>query len=109
MSACHTEIIYQNEDFVFTRCQDCGRMGLMYRQAMIAFDELNFDAFRRYMLRMDFDEEKYPFFDGLDRVVIETYHPDVQFTLLEEEFYRLKAGVIEADNHLKLIEMIRRL
>ncbi len=109
MSVCQVEIIYQNEDFVFTKCPDCGRMGLMYKQAMIAFDEPNFDAFRRYILRMEFEYEKYPFFDGLDRVVIETYHPDVQFTLLEEEFYRLKACVIEANNHLKLIDMIRKL
>jgi hypothetical protein len=109
MSACHTEIIYQNDGFSFTRCQDCGRMGLMYRQAMIAFDEPNFDAFRRYLLRLDFEKEKYPFFDGLDRVVIETYHPDVQFTLLEEEFYRLKACVIEANTQLRLLDMIRKL
>jgi hypothetical protein len=45
----------------------------------------------------------------LDRVVIETYHPDVQFTLLEEEFYRLKACVIEANDNLQLIDMIRKL
>jgi len=109
MSSCQAEIIYQNDDFIFTRCQDCGRMGLMYKQAMIAFDELNFDAFRRYMLRLDFEQEKYPFFDGLDRVVIETYHPDVQFTLLEEEFYRLKACVIEANVNLQLIDTIRRM
>lgn len=109
MSSCQTEIIYQNDDFVFTRCPDCGRMGLMYRQAMIAFDELNFDAFRRYMLRLDFEQEKYPFFDGLDRVAIETYHPDVQFTLLEEEFYRLQAFVIEANINLHLIDTIRRM
>ena len=109
MSGCRTEIIYQNEDFVFTKCTDCDRMGLVYKQAMISFDELNFDAFRRYMERMEFEFEKYPFFDGLDRVVIETYHPDVQFTLLEEEFYRLKANVIEANAQLQLIEMIRKM
>ncbi|UZD22882.1 hypothetical protein PBT90_05550 [Algoriphagus halophytocola] len=109
MSSCRTEIIYQNEEFVFTKCTDCGRMGLMYKQAMISFDELNFNAFCRYMERMEFDYEKYSFFDGHDRVVIETYHPDVQFTLLEEEFYRLKANVIEANAQLKLLELIRRM
>jgi hypothetical protein len=109
MSSCQTEVIYHNNDFVFTRCLDCGRMGMMYRQAMIAFDEASFESFQKYLLRMDFDQEKYPFFDGLDRVVIETYHPDVQFTLLEEEFYRLKALVIEANTNLKLIDTIRRM
>lgn len=109
MSYCNTEIVCQSEDFIFTRCTDCGRMGLMYKQAMISFDEMNFDAFCRYMERMEFEYEKYSFFDGLDRVVIETYHPDVQFTLLEEEFYRLKANVIEANAQLQLIEMIRKM
>lgn len=109
MSTCRAEIIYQNEAFVFTKCTDCDRMGLIYKQAMISFDELNFNAFCRYIMRMEFEHEKYPFFDGLDRVVIETYHPDVQFTLLEEEFYRLKANVIEANAQLQLNEMIRRM
>jgi len=109
MSSCQSEIIYQNEDFIFTRCVDCCRMGMMYKQAMISFDEMNFDAFQRYLGRMEFEEEKYPFFDGLDRIVIETYHPDVQFTLLEEEFYRLKANVMEAAAQLQLIELIRKL
>ncbi|MFC5625932.1 DUF6686 family protein [Algoriphagus winogradskyi] len=109
MSSCKTEIVYQTEDFVFTKCADCDRMGLMYKQAMMSFDALNYNAFCSYLDRMEFEFEKYPFFDGFDRVVIETYHPDVQFTLLEEEFYRLKANVIEANAQLELIEMIRRL
>lgn len=109
MSFCRTEIIYQHEDFVFTKCTDCGRMGLMYKQVMISFDDVNFDAFCRYIKRMEFEYEKYPFFDGMDRVVIETYHSDVQFTLLEEEFYRLKASVIEANAQLQLLELIRKL
>lgn len=109
MSACRTEVIYQNEDFVFTKCSDCDRLGLMFKQAMISFDELNFNAFCRYMERMEFEFEKYSFFDGLDRVLIETYHPDVQFTLLEEDFYRLKANVIEANAQLHLLELIRKM
>ncbi len=109
MSYCKTELVYQNEEFVFTRCTDCCRMGLMYKQAMISFDELNFDAFSRYMERMDFEEEKQVFMDGSERIVIETYHQDVQFSLLEEEFYRLKAYVMEASVQLQLIGMIRGL
>lgn len=109
MAACRTEIIYQNEDFVFTKCSDCDRMGLMFKQAMISFDELNFNAFCRYLHQMDFEFEKVPFVDGLDRVVIETYHPDVQFLLLEEEFYRLKAYVLEVNAQLQLLELIRKM
>lgn len=109
MAACQTEVIYQTDDFVFTKCVDCSRMGLMYKQAMISFDLLNFDAFSRYLNRMEFHHEKFLFFDGMDRVVIETYHPDVQFTLLEEEFYQLKANIIEVNAQLQLIEMIRKM
>ena len=58
---------------------------------------------------MEFEFEKYSFLDGLDRLVVETYHPDVQFTLLEEDFYRLKANVIEANAQLQFLEMIRRM
>lgn len=109
MSVCQTEIIYQKDDFVFTKCIDCSRMVMMYKQAMISFDELNFDSFYRYMEQMDFEENKYLFFDGLERLVIETYHSDVQFTLLEEDFYRLKANIIETDFQLQWLEIIKEI
>ncbi|WP_339717423.1 DUF6686 family protein [Cyclobacterium amurskyense] len=109
MSACKTEIIYQNKDFIFTKCMDCSRMGLMYHQVMIGFDEINFSAFIRYLKQLDFETYKYPCIDGIDRVIIETYHQDIQFSFSEEEFYTLKTGVIEANEQLQLIEMIRKL
>ncbi|EPR66437.1 hypothetical protein ADICYQ_4571 [Cyclobacterium qasimii M12-11B] len=84
-------------------------MGLMYHQVMIGFDEINFAAFIRYLKQLDFEQYKFPCLDGVDRVFIETYHHDIQFTFSEEEFYTLKAGAIEANEQLQLIEMIRKL
>lgn len=109
MSTCKTEVIYQNRDFIFTKCVDCCRMGLMYHQVMIGFDEVNFAAFIRYLKQIDFDYYKFPCMDGIDRVIIETYHQDIQFSFSEEEFYHLRACAIEANEQLELIEIIRKL
>ena len=109
MSVCKTEIIYQNYDFIFTKCVDCARMRLMYHQVMIGFDEINFAAFIRYLKQLDFELYKFPCLDGVDRVFIETYHQDIQLTFSEEEFYKLKADAIEANEQLQLLEMIRKL
>ena len=87
MSTCKTEVIYQNQDFIFTKCVDCCRMGLMYHQVMIGFDEVNFAAFIRYLKQIDFDYYKFPCMDGIDRVIIETYHQDIQFSFSEEDIW----------------------
>lgn len=109
MSSCKPEIIYEGKSFVLTQCRDCGRLGMLYGQCMLSFDEHSLGAFLKYMRRLDFEREKLRFYDGRDRVVIETYHPDVQFCLEEDEFYRLKAFLLEGENQYEFLNLIRSL
>lgn len=108
MSLCQTEIIYESEGFVLTRCVDCGRLGMLFGQGMLCFDQANFEAFMNYMDKMIFEADKMQFYDDRDRVMIETYHPDVHFCLVEEEFYRLKAALAEVKLQLNILDLIRQ-
>ena len=109
MSACKTEVVYEDEGFVLTQCRDCGRIGMLHGQCMLAFDFYGFRSFFNYINSMDFEHNKLPFFDGVDRVIIETYHPDIQFCLDEFDFFKLKAFLVEGEQQFSLLQEIRSL
>lgn len=102
MGTCEPDVVLIKDGFILTRCSHCDRIGMMHQQFMMSFGPLDFDAFCRYVARMNFQEHACPFFDHVDRVVVETYHMDIQFTLTEEEFYRFKAYVSEASLQLQI-------
>jgi hypothetical protein len=107
MMSCEPEVVLMKEGFILTRCNHCNRIGMMHRQFMISFGPLDFDAFCRYVERLDFQDHACPFFDDVDRMVIETYHMDIQFTLTEEEFYRFKGHIEEARFQLQLYLLLK--
>lgn len=95
------------DGFILTRCECCDRIGMMYHQFMFSFSPLDFKAFNRYMEAMSFENNYSPFHDGVDRVVIETYHFDIQVTLKEEEFYRFKSCLQEAQIKLQIYDILK--
>ncbi len=109
MPACHLEVVYKYGDFIMTRCADCGRIDMLYRQCMLSFDGYSLRSFLNYMEQRNFENEKFPFDDHEDRIIIETYHPDVQICLVEGEFYCLLACLKEAKIQFEMLELIRSL
>jgi len=107
MNYCKTEVILLKEGFILTRCEHCGRIGMMYKQCMVSFSALDFRGFCRYIEDLGFESDFSPFYDGVDRIIIETFHMDIQFTLLEEEFYRLKDCLQEAQMQLKIEDLLK--
>ncbi|GGZ32203.1 hypothetical protein GCM10007049_27020 [Echinicola pacifica] len=108
MDYCKPEIILMKNQFILTRCEHCGRIGMMFGQCMASFSMMDFKGFCRYIEELDFEGDYSPFYDGLDRIVVETYHQDIQFTLLEEEFYRLKDCLGEAQIQLQIDDLLRK-
>ncbi len=96
------------DNFILTRCEHCGRIGLMYGQCMLSFSKVDFRGFCRYIEDLTFESDHSPFYDEVDRIVIETYHMDIQFTLKEEEFYRLKGSLNEAQMQLQIDDLLRK-
>lgn len=80
---------------------------MMYEQCMLSFSQVDFRGFCRYMDDLSFDSDFSPFYDGVDRIIIETFHMDIQFTLMEEEFYRLKGFLQEARMQLQIEKLLK--
>ncbi|UCS92841.1 hypothetical protein KZP23_19545 [Echinicola marina] len=107
MNYCSPEVLMMKDDFILTRCEHCGRMGMMFGQCMVGFSEIDFKGFCLYIDELSFDGNYSPFYDGVDRIVLETYHMDIQFSLLEEDFYRLKSYLQEAQVQIKINDLLR--
>ncbi|MDN3671041.1 hypothetical protein QWY93_17135 [Echinicola jeungdonensis] len=107
MSQCKPEIILQKDDFVLTRCTECQRVGMMFGQCMVSFEQKDFNGFCRYLEELEFEEDHKPFYDGIDPIIVETFHTNIQLTLKEEEFYQLKGLLIEAHLQLQVQELFK--
>ncbi|WP_186756655.1 hypothetical protein [Echinicola salinicaeni] len=107
MNNCSPEVLMMKGDFILTRCEHCGRMVMMYGQCMVGFSEIDFKGFCLYIGGISFEGDYSPFYDGVDRIVLETYHMDIQFSLLEEDFYRLKSYLQEAQVQIKINDLLR--
>ncbi|QDH80540.1 hypothetical protein FKX85_16425 [Echinicola soli] len=108
MNYCNPEVILMKNNFILTRCEHCGRIGLMYGQCMLSFSKVDFTGFCRYIDDLSFEGDHSPFYDGVDRIVIETYHMDIQFTLMEEEFYRLKSCLSDAQVQFQIEDLLKK-
>ncbi|WP_353959788.1 DUF6686 family protein [Belliella kenyensis] len=96
------------EGFILTRCEHCDKYSLLYNQIMIQMNALDFEAFTQYVSYIEFELHYFPFFDGIDRVLLETFDPSIQFTLKEEEFYRLKGFLEEAKIQLAISSLLKQ-
>jgi hypothetical protein len=108
MSNCNTEVILMKDGFILTHCEDCDTFCLMYQQFMIRLNSYDFSSFLRYVDHLEFDSHSFPFYDGIDRMVLETYHAEIQFTLKEEEFYMFKAYLDEVKIHFQIAELMKQ-
>ena len=102
MKSCETEIIFMKEAFIITYCPHCERIGMLFGQSMLSFHINDFRAFCRYVERMDFEAHRSPFFDGVSRIILETYHMDIQISLKEEEFDTLRKYLYETQLRLRI-------
>lgn len=108
MSKCNTEVILMKDGFILTHCEHCDTFCLLYQQFMIRLNSCDFGSFMRYIEHLEFESHCLPFYDGIDRIVLETFHSEIQFTLKEEEFYMLKAYIHEVKIQFQIAELMKQ-
>lgn len=102
MKQCETEIIFLKEEYIITYCSHCQRVGMLFGQSMLSFHINDFRAFCRYVQKLDFETHYSPFFDGMPRIILVTYHMDIQISLKEQEFYVLREYLYETQLRLRI-------
>jgi len=84
------KILYEEENFSVSRCNECGRTNLFFNNIIVTFNSQDFDDFISGIDRVDFFQDSVVFPDRTAKVILKTCHKNIQFCLEEEEFNRLK-------------------
>lgn len=90
MSYCIPKILVNGKYFNVSKCKDCGRMGLYYKNLLIGFEQVDFECFASSFDDVYFEKYSSEFPDGKQHIVINSAHKDIQFTFTREEFQELK-------------------
>lgn len=107
MNDCHPKILVEGAEYNIAQCPHCNRVGLYYHNFLIGFEFDEFRSFSRAVLKVNFDEVCVEFPNGLDHVVLNTCHKDIQLSFSRAEFDEFTCMLnqalllLAADSHVK--------
>lgn len=103
---CKPELIVNGKFFNVTQCTDCRRIGLYYKNLLVGFKHEEFLRFGRLFGEIDFKASALRFPDGVDHVVVNTCHEDIQFNFTATEFVEFQDIIQKALIILKANDII---
>lgn len=104
---CSPEIILNGEHFNVSQCTCCQRIGLYYKNLLVGFNPEEFMLFGRLFSAVDFSVSALRFPDGVDHIVINTCHQDIQFNFTEVEFEEFREILQKALIILRANDIVR--
>lgn len=104
---CNPEMLLNGTYFNVSQCTGCQRIGLYYKNLLVGFNPEEFIRFGRLFSDIDFKLAASRFPDGLDHIVVNTCHQDIQFTFTEAEFEEFRDIMQKALIILKANQIIR--
>jgi len=108
MSYCQPKMLVEGTYFNIAQCSCCKRIGLYYKNLLVAFNQRDFIAFATVFCTIDFNKRAMLFPDGKRHMVIDTCHQDIQFTFIKDEFDELKNMFREASILLEAQNIIEQ-
>ncbi|MDN5212899.1 hypothetical protein QQ020_12610 [Fulvivirgaceae bacterium BMA12] len=104
---CNPEMIINEKHFNISQCTECRRIGLYYKNLLVGFKPREFASFSRLFNQIDFEMAAIRFPDGHDHIVVNTCHPDIQFSFTKAEFEEFREMLQHASLILKANRILR--
>lgn len=96
MNQCQPKLLFESNFFNITQCTKCQRIGLYYRNILVGFQLRSFLNWGNSLLGIPFEQHARTFPCGDDYFVLNSCHPDIQFTFSRLEFKAIKEGIVQA-------------
>lgn len=107
MSLCRPTLLFDQEKFCVARCQHCQRIGLTFGNLLLGFTQDEFVNFVQGLASINFEQSSVLMADGQLHLVINTGHPDVQFSLPKVDFDLFRLGLLQALRRLDLYQSLK--
>lgn len=90
MSQCNPIVLVSSDYFNISICKCCKSVGMLYKNLLVSFEPKEFAKFCEGFSKLDFYSNCVYFPNGKTYLVVDTAHPDIQFSFNEAEFDELK-------------------
>ncbi|MFD2933460.1 hypothetical protein [Spirosoma flavum] len=107
MNTCKPTLLFDQDLFCIAQCPHCQRVGLTFKNILLGFDHSEFVELCRNIGQVNFDQCGMLMPDGQLHMIINTSHPDVQFSLSRIEFDLFQAGLSKALRLLGLYDLLK--
>ena len=107
MNSCKPTILFDEEHFCIAQCQHCQRVGLTFRNLLLGFAQDEFIGLCRTIDGVNFEQGSTLMPNGQPYLIINTGHPDIQFSLSKAEFGLFHAGLLQALRRLNLYQLLK--
>ncbi|CAN5450550.1 hypothetical protein BH09BAC4_BH09BAC4_38510 [soil metagenome] len=107
MNPCKPAVLFDNDHFCIAQCHHCQRVGLTFQNLLLGFSQDEFVGLCRIMDKADFEQCSALMPDGQLYMIVNTGHPDIQFSLSRIEFERFRAGLSQALRRMNLYQLLK--
>ncbi len=107
MNSCKPTLLFDQDQFCIAQCQHCQRIGLTFKNLLLGFSHNEFMELCRHVNQVSFDQCSTLMADGQSHLIINTCHPDIQFSLSRLEFDLFQAGLSKALRLLGLYNLLK--
>ena len=107
MNSCKPTVLFDQDNFCIAQCTHCQRIGLTFQNLLLGFSSNEFIGLCRIMDQADFEQCSSLMSDGQLHMIVNTGHPDIQFSLSRAEFTRFQAGLSQALRRMNLYELLK--
>ncbi|QMW03864.1 DUF6686 family protein [Spirosoma foliorum] len=104
---CKPILLIDQADFCIAQCQHCQRIGLTFNNLLLGFKQEEFIALCKTIETVDFEQCCTLMTNGQPYLIVNTGHPDIQFSLSKIDFGRFRTGLIQALRRMNLHQLLK--
>ena len=105
--SCKPILLLEQANFCIVQCQHCQRIGLTFQNLLLGFKQDEFIALCQTIEQVQFDQSSTLMTNGQSYLIINTGHPDIQFSLSQPEFDRFQTGLAQALRRMNLHQLLK--
>lgn len=106
-SSCRPILLIDQINFCIAQCQHCQRVGLTFQNLLLGFSQEEFVGLCKTIEQINFEQCSLLMSNGQPYLIVNTGHPDIQFSLSQPEFDRFRAGLGQVLRRMNLHKLLK--
>ncbi|PTQ99456.1 hypothetical protein C8P68_102280 [Mucilaginibacter yixingensis] len=103
---CETRVLATHGTALISQCAECKVVYIWQNNLLFTFNMSRFNAFKKFVYDLEFDERSLPFPDGADRAVLRSPEDSISFAFTREEWMDFKWALDDASCMMEVYKIL---